>query len=101
MNTEIYFKRNISGKHVCVKPHFCIVKLGFAGVYLFFFILIQNIDCRYSLEQHVPTMYVLKKNSTDIKIFLVKFSMFTAEKKNLCNKWASFRNDTYHLNQKL
>ena len=32
------------------KPHFYIVKLGFAGVYLFFLFLIQNIYCGYSLE---------------------------------------------------
>ena len=34
-----------------LKPHFYIVKLGFAGVYLFFLFLLQNIDCGYSLEQ--------------------------------------------------
>ena len=33
-----------------LKPHFYIVKLGFAGVYLFFLFLLQNIDCGYSLE---------------------------------------------------
>ena len=27
-----------------------IVKLGYAGVYLFFLFLLQNIDCGYSLE---------------------------------------------------
>ena len=32
-----------------LKPHFYIVKLGYAGVYLFLFLL-QNIDCGYSLE---------------------------------------------------
>ena len=32
------------------KPHFYIVKLGFAGVYNFFLISAQNIDCGYSLE---------------------------------------------------
>ena len=31
-------------------PHFYILKLGFAGVYLFFLFLLQNIDCGYSLE---------------------------------------------------
>ena len=31
-------------------PHFYIAKLGFAGVYLFFLFLLQNIDCGYSLE---------------------------------------------------
>ena len=30
--------------------HFHIVKLGYAGVYLFFLFLLQNIDCGYSLE---------------------------------------------------
>ena len=33
-----------------IEPHFYIEKLGFAGVYLFFLFLLQNIDCGYSLE---------------------------------------------------
>ena len=33
-----------------LKPHFYIEKLGYAGVYLFFLFLLQNIDCGYSLE---------------------------------------------------
>ena len=33
-----------------LKPHFYIVKLGFTGVYIIFFISAHNIDCRYSLE---------------------------------------------------
>ena len=33
-----------------LKPHFYIVKLGYAGEYLFFLFLLQNIDCGYSLE---------------------------------------------------
>ena len=33
-----------------LEPHFYVVKLGFAGVYLFFLFLLQNIDCGYSLE---------------------------------------------------
>ena len=33
-----------------LEPQFYIVKLGFAGVYLFFLSLLQNIDCGYSLE---------------------------------------------------
>ena len=33
-----------------LKPHFYIVKLGYAKVYLFFLFLLQNIDCGYSLE---------------------------------------------------
>ena len=42
-----------SGKHVRVyplEPHFYIAKLGYAGVYLVFLFLLQNIDCGYSLE---------------------------------------------------
>ena len=34
-----------------LKPHFYIVKLGYAGVELFFLFLLQNRDCGYSLEQ--------------------------------------------------
>ena len=33
-----------------LKPHFYIVKLGFAGVLVIFLISAQNIDCGYSLE---------------------------------------------------
>ena len=33
-----------------LKPHFYIVKLGFTGVYIIFLILLNNIDCGYSLE---------------------------------------------------
>ena len=54
------------GPLVLVKPYFYIVKLGNAGVYLFFLFLLQNIDCS------VPTIYVLSKNKKNIfqlKIF--------------------------------
>ena len=33
-----------------LEPHFYIIKMGFAEVYLFFLFLLQNIDCGYSLE---------------------------------------------------
>ena len=33
-----------------LKPHVYIVKQGYEGVYLFFLLLLQNIDCGYSLE---------------------------------------------------
>ena len=33
-----------------LKPRFCIVKLGFTGVYIIFLISAQNVDCGYSLE---------------------------------------------------
>ena len=49
-----------SGKHIHrLIPNFYIAKLGYAGVYLFFLFLLQNIDCGFSLE---PTIYVLSKN---------------------------------------
>ena len=58
-----------------LKPHFYVVKLGFTGVYIIFFLfLLKNIDCRYSLEpprrggfneyQH----YVLSINMKNIRI---------------------------------
>ena len=66
-------------------PHFYIVKLGYAGVYLFFLFLLQNIDCGYSLEppRRVLTIYVLSKNKKNIKNFLLKFFNFY-NLKNLC-----------------
>ena len=30
-----------------IEPHFYIAKLGYAGVYLFFLFLLQNVDCGY------------------------------------------------------
>ena len=33
-----------------LEPHFYLVKLGFAGVYIIFLISAQNIDCGYPLE---------------------------------------------------
>ena len=62
--------------NVCpLKPHFYIVKLGYAGVYLFFLFLFQNIDCGYSLEppRRVPTINVLSKH---IKTFPQKIFIF-------------------------
>ena len=49
-----------------LKPQFCIAKLGYAGVNLFFLFLLSNIDCGYSLER-VPTIYVLSKNKKKYK----------------------------------
>ena len=47
-------RRNIRKTYPCdgypLIPHFYIAKLGYAGVYLFFLFLLQNIDCVYSLE---------------------------------------------------
>ena len=51
---------------------------GFTGVYLFFLVLIQNIDCGYSLElfYRVPTINVLSINVKNIKIFPMKIFIF-------------------------
>ena len=88
-NTGVFLS---SGKHVGeitrlytpLLPHFYIVKLGYAGVYLFFLFLLQNIDCGYSLipprrggSNVYPQSMVLAK----IRIFFLKFSFFTNEKK--------------------
>ena len=57
---------------------------------IFFLIFAQNIDCGYTLEpprrggsNEYPQSIFLSKDIENIKFFLVKFSIFTAEK-NLC-----------------
>ena len=35
----------MSVKSIPLEPHFYIEKLGYAGVYLFYLFLLQNIDC--------------------------------------------------------
>ena len=40
-----------------LKPHFYIVKLGFAGVQVIFLIYAQNMDCWYSLEPPPQSMF--------------------------------------------
>ena len=48
---ETFYIRKTSPYNVYpLEPQFYIEKLGFAGVYLFFLFLFQNIDCGYSLE---------------------------------------------------
>ena len=53
-NSQDIFFCNIKKTCPCnvypLEPHFYIVKLGYAGVYLSFLFLLQNIDCGYSLE---------------------------------------------------
>ena len=80
------------------EPHFYIAKLGYAGVYLFFLFLLQNIDCGYSLEPprqggsnvRPQTMFWAKIRKISF-FFLMKFSFFLL-KKSLYIAWASFRN---------
>ena len=73
-----------------LEPHFYIVKLAFAGVYLFFFffalkhrlwVLVRTASPRRFLC--VPTIYVLSKNKKNNKNFLLKIFIFCAFK-NLC-----------------
>ena len=71
--------------------HFYIAKLGFAGVYLFFLILLQNIHCGYSCTHNVPTIHVLSKNKKNIKTFLLKIFIFL-NFKNHCILHGHFRN---------
>ena len=59
-----------------LKPHFYIVKLWYARVYLFFLFLVQNIDCGYSLE--LPA----------------KFFIFSRLKRSSYIAWACFGNVT-------
>ena len=49
--------------------HFYIAKLRYAGVYLSFLFLLQNIDCGYSLEPP-------RRNKKTIKRFLLKIFNF-------------------------
>ena len=60
-------------------PHFYIAELGYAGVYLFFLFLLQNIDCGYTLElpcqggsNEYPQSMFRSKNKKNIKIFQLK-----------------------------
>ena len=51
---HVSHQENMSVKCIYIlyllKPHFYIVKLGYAGVYIFFLFLLRNIDCVYSLK---------------------------------------------------
>ena len=73
-----------------LEPHFYKGKLGYAGVYLFFLFLLQNIDCGYSLEpprrggsNMYPQSMFWAKIRKNIKIFPMKSLIFTDEK-NFC-----------------
>ena len=83
-----------------LKPHFYIVKLGYAGVYLFFLFLLQNIDCGYLLElprqggsNVYPQTMCCAKIRKISKLFLSKLLIFDL-KKLLYIIWACFCNVT-------
>ena len=70
-----------------LKPHFYIVKLGFAGVYIIFLISAQNIDCGYSLEpprrggsNEYPQSMFLSRNKKKYQNFLSENIHFLGDK---------------------
>ena len=78
-----YIRKTCPCNEYPLKPHFYLVKLGFAGVYLFFLIfapkhrlwvLVRTASPRRF--KRVPAIYVLSKNKKNIEIFLMKFSIF-------------------------
>ena len=69
-----------------LKPHFYIVKLGFAGAYIIFVISVQNIDCGYALEpprrggsNEYPQSMFCAEIWKNIRDFHLKFSGFDGE----------------------
>ena len=50
VNMKMHIRTTCPCNEYPLKPHFYRVKLGYAGVYLFFLFLFQNLDCGYSLE---------------------------------------------------
>ena len=75
-------------------------KSGFAGVYLFFLFLLQNIDCGYSLEpprrggsNEYPQSKFWSKKKEKYHNFSAKNFQFLKLKKSLYIAWACFRKD--------
>ena len=71
-----------------LKPNLYIEKLGFAGVYLFFLFLLQNIDCGYSLEPprrggsnvYPQSMFGAKIRKISIFLLLKIFTLYMYRK---------------------
>ena len=86
-----------------LQSHFYIAKLGYAGVYLFFLVLLQNIDCGYSLEPprrggsnvYPQSMFWTKIRKIIIKKNSAENFQFLKLKKSLFIAWESFRNVPY------
>ena len=74
-----------------LKPYFYIVKLGFTGVYIIFFlILLKNIEYRNSLEpphrggsNEYPQLLFLSRNMKNIRICIWKLSVFGSDLFNI------------------
>ena len=77
-----------------LKPHFYIVKLGFAGVYIIFLSLHKNIDCGYLLEpprrggsyEYPQSMFWAEIWKISELFFIWKFSVFLF-RWNFLNIW--------------
>ena len=83
-----FYHENILYKFDPLKRHFYTVKQGLQGYTLFFFFLLKNIDCGYSLDPEylqsmfcwVPAIYVLSRNMKNIRVFFIwNFSVFGGE----------------------
>ena len=86
----LYITKTCPCKVYPLEPHFYIVKMGYAGVHLFFLFLLQNIDCGYSLEPprrggsyEYPQSMFRSKNKKNIQNFQLKIFQFL-KLKNLC-----------------
>ena len=64
-----------------LEPHFYMEKLGYAGVYLFFLSLLQNMDCGYSLEPpgEIFNFLVEKEKSPSIAWACFRNKMFSSD----------------------
>ena len=69
-----------------LKPHFYIVKLGLPAVYIIFLILLETIDCGYSLEpprrggsNEYPQSMFWAEIWKISELFIWKFSVFGSE----------------------
>ena len=86
-----------------LEPQFYIAKLGYAGVYLFFLFLLQNIDCGYSLEpprRGGSNMYpqsLFRAKIRKYQKFSTEFFHFLQFKKFLYITWACLRNEKSFL----
>ena len=80
VKTDIFYHSVVNITKTCLynsehlKPHFYIVKLGFTGVYIIFFLFFaQNVDCGYSLESLRRIFWNIKS----IRVFFIwKVSVF-------------------------
>ena len=88
-NPELEMYASGNAKNTPLTSHFYIIKLGFAGINLFFLFLIQNIDCGYSLEPP-SRVNVLNENKQYVEIFLLKIIIFSNFKYLCILHWQVF-----------